>query len=1099
MVIPHLNPRLAVVLAAVVVAGVLTALMALNLDREKALAIEAAGRRTQFQARSLEEHARQNLRRLELHLAGMAAAVVPAGGVPAGGSTALGERLRQQLAAAGPIRALVLIDANAVVRAASSDDAAASGRAIAQREAFGTLRGDASASSWIGAPLPAAAPGAHAMLPLALRLGPMGGAFQGALLAFIDLDAFQRVYDLLDTGQSGFATLFLRDGWIVVRAPANAALQARNWAGSPMFQVHLPKAALGTVQQVVVADNVERVYTYRALPDAPLVATFGVSLTEVLAPWRAQRQRDGLVLLLALLAVVGATAATLRQIGQRDLAQRALRDNEARFRSLTELSSDWHWRLDAQLRFAEIGAEVTRATGIDRASYAGKRAWELPSLSPGPAEWARFQALLEAHQLFRDFEIRRPDVDGAMRWVSTSGRPVFGPQGEFEGYLGVSRDISLRKQSELAFETQRLRLEGVIDSAMDGVVTVDADERIVVFNQAAERMFRCAAADMYGQPLGRLLMPAARDAHPGHIRRFGESGKTRRATGEFSLVTALRADGEEFPTEISISKVEVGGKTLYTAILRDVSAQRRSQAQFLLLQTCMERLHDMVLITEAEPVTEPGPRIVFVNQAFERRTGYLRAEVLGRSPRFLQGPLTQRSELKRMALALRTRQPMHSELLYYQKTGETFWVEFDSVPIVDASGRYTHWVSVARDIGERKRAEAERRGLEAQLRESQKMESIGTLAGGIAHDFNNILGSILGNVALATEDAGANPAVRTSLSQIGKAARRARSLVQQILAFSRRQPQELVLQPLRPLLEDTLGLLRSTLPAMVTLDATLSDVAVHVEADATQVLQVLMNLATNAWHALPNRVGEIHIGLNTLVLGDSAPAPHNAMPPGRYAHVWVADTGTGMDRATRERIFEPFFTTKPVGEGTGLGLSVVHGIMNAHQGGISVESAPGAGTTFHLYFPAREAALTVPAFDSTAPAPLRGEGQYVLYVDDDEVMVLMVQRLLTRAGFRVTCCADAREAMAHVQATSEPVDVVVTDFNMPEFSGIDLAKALAEVRPGLPVVISSGYISDDMRVQARAAGVYCVLNKQDTLEVLVPRIHDALADAARRA
>ena len=881
-----------------------------------------------------------------------------------------------------------------------------------------------------------------------------------------------------------------------MRAPANAALQARNWAASPMFQLQLPKAAVGTVQQVVVADNVVRVYTYRALPDAPLVATFGVSLTEVLAPWRAQRQRDGVILLLAVLTLAGATAAALRQIGQRDLARRALRDSEARFRSLTELSSDWHWRFDAQLRFAEIGAEVTRATGIDRATSAGKRAWELPSLSPGPAEWARFQALLEAHQLFRDFEIRRPDVDGAMRWISTSGRPVFGPQGEFEGYLGVSRDISLRKQAERAFETQRLRLEGVIDSAMDGIITIDADERIVVFNRAAERMFRCAATDLYGQPLGRLLMPAARDAHHDHIRHFGESGKTTRASGEFAQVTALRADGEEFPTEISISNVEVGGKTLYTAILRDVSAQRRSQQQLLLLQTCIERLHDMVLITEAEPINEPGPRIVFVNQAFERRTGYQRDEVLGRSPRFLQGPLTQRSELKRMALALQWRQPMHCELLAYQKTGETFWVEFDSVPIVDASGRHSHWVSVARDIGERKRAEADRHSLEAQLRESQKRESIGTLAGGIAHDFNNILGAILGNVALANEDLGPNQSVRTSLSEIDKAARRARHLVQQILAFSRRQPQELVLQPLRPLVEDMIGLLRSTLPAMVTLAASLSDVPVHVKADTTQLQQVLMNLCANAWHALPNGVGDIRIGLDTLLLDASEPAPHDAMPPGRYAHLWVADTGSGMDQATRERIFEPFFTTKGVGEGTGLGLSVVHGIVRAHHGSIRVESVPGVGTTFHLYFPAVEAALAVPAFNWSAPAPLHGQGQHVLYVDDDEVMVLMVERLLERAGFHVTCCADAREAMACVLAAPKSIDVVVTDFNMPEFSGIDLAEALAKARPGLPVVISSGYISDALRVRAHAAGVHSLLNKQDTLEALVPRLHQVLVGPA---
>ena len=972
-------------------------------------------------------------------------------------------------------------------------------RAVAQRDSFGALRGAASPSRWIGAPIPAAAPGAHALLPLALRLGPPGGSFQGALLALIDLDAFQRVYDSLDTGQRGFATLFLRDGSIVVRAPADAAIQARNWAGTPLFRDRIPKAAVGTVRETIAADNVERIYTYRVLPDAPLVVSFGVSLTELLASWHERRQLHGAILLAALLALAGASWAALRQIAQREAARRSLRQSEARFRSLTDLSSDWHWRLDAQLRFVEIGAEVARTTGIDSAIYFGKRPCELFSLSPGPAGWARLQATLEARQVFRDFEVRRGDVAGAMNWASTSGMPVFGPNGEFEGYLGVGRDISQRKQAELALETQRLRIEGIIDSAMDGMVTIDADERIVVFNHAAERMFRCSAADMYGQCIGRLLMPAARDAHHGHIRRFGESAETRRVTGDFAQVTALRADGEEFPVEISVSKIEVGGKTLYTAILRDVSAQRSSQKQLTLLQTCMEHLHDMVMITEAEPVTEPGPRIVFVNQAIEHRTGYLRNEVLGRSPRLLQGPLTQRSELKRMTVAMQRRQPMRCELINYGKTGEAFWVEFDSVPIIDASGRHTHWVSVARDIGERKQAEADRHALEAQLRESQKMESIGTLAGGIAHDFNNILGAILGNVALAKEDLGTNPSGRTSLSEIGKAARRARGLVQQILAFSRRQPQELVLQPMRPLVEDTLGLLRSTLPAMVKLDATLSDEPVHMKADTTQVQQVLMNRCMNAWHALPGGVGEIRIGLDASMLGSGAAAPHDTMPPGRYAHLWVSDTGSGMDRATRERIFEPFFTTKAVGEGTGLGLSVVHGIVSAHHGGISIESEPGAGTTFHLYFPAFEAALETSALEANAPAQLRGHGQHVLYVNDDEVMVMLVERLLVRAGFRVTCCADARAAMAYVQATPEPVDVVVTDFNMPESSGIDLAEALAKVRPGLPVVISSGYISDDMRDRARAAGVHSLLNKQDTLEALVPRSHDALAGSAQPA
>lgn len=293
------------------------------------------------------------------------------------------ERLQQQLTVAGPIRSLVLIDADAALLAASSEDAAAGARAVTQRESFGELRGAAMPGSWIGAPPPAAAPGAHAMLPLALRLGSPGGTHQGALFAFVDLGAFQRVCDSLDTGQSGFATLFLRDGWIVVRAPADAAIQARNGTASTLPQGRVPKAVVGTVRQTIAANQAERIYTYRVLPDAPLVVSFGVALTEVLAPWRERRQRDAAILLAAWLALTGATWAALRQIAQREAAQRSLRQSEARFRSLTELFSDWHWRLDAQLRFVEIGAEVAKASGIVSADLRRQACLGTPFAEPG--------------------------------------------------------------------------------------------------------------------------------------------------------------------------------------------------------------------------------------------------------------------------------------------------------------------------------------------------------------------------------------------------------------------------------------------------------------------------------------------------------------------------------------------------------------------------------------------------------------------------------------------------------------------------------------------------------------------------------------------
>ena len=397
------------------------------------------------------------------------------------------------------------------------------------------------------------------------------------------------------------------------------------------------------------------------------------------------------------------------------------------------------------------------------------------------------------------------------------------------------------------------------------------------------------------------------------------------------------------------------------------------------------------------------------------------------------------------------------------------------------------------------RSDRERRSLEAQLRESQRIESIGTLAGGIAHDFNNILAAILGNVALAREDIGAGHPALASIDQIHKASVRARDLVQQILAFGRRQPQALVNQPLQPLVEESVRLLRSTLPAAVSLECRVAAQPLHVNADGTQVQQVLMNLCTNAWHALQGRPGRIEVGLEPHEVAPGEERAVGATPPlaaGHYAHLWVQDQGCGMDTATQARIFEPFFTTKPTGQGTGLGLSVVHGIVAAHHGAIRVDSQPGLGTTMHLYLPTTDAAPVEEAAPVTAPGALQGAGQHVAYVDDDEVIVLMVERLLLQAGYRVTAFRDGHEAVAAIAGRPFDFDLVITDFNMPGYSGLDVALALHEVRADLPVVISSGYITEELQAQAAAAGVRGLMRKQNTMEELLRLVRKILASSA---
>jgi len=400
---------------------------------------------------------------------------------------------------------------------------------------------------------------------------------------------------------------------------------------------------------------------------------------------------------------------------------------------------------------------------------------------------------------------------------------------------------------------------------------------------------------------------------------------------------------------------------------------------------------------------------------------------------------------------------------------------------------------ILRDISERVAAEAMQASLETQVRESQKMEAMGILASGVAHDFNNIIATILGNTMLAKQDVRARPAdVLVSLEEIDKAATRAKNLVHQILTFSRKGVQTLVVQPLRPLVEEAMSLLRSTLPAAVEFAVDLAETPLHAAVDATQIEQVLINLCTNAGHAMKNSAGRIEIGLAEVLLDQSAAQPIPDLHPGRYVRLSVRDNGSGMDEATQARIFEPFFTTKEVGSGTGLGLSVVHGIVKTHAGAITMESAPGMGTRVDVYLPAAAAPLEAVPLAKALPTPVDRQGRHVLYVDDEESLLLLVARMLKRLNYRVSTAAHGAAALAAVRANPGDFDLVVTDFNMPGLSGLQLAQELQRMRPQLPVVISSGFIDAALTTGARAAGVREVFYKQNTVEALCSKIHQLL-------
>ncbi len=389
----------------------------------------------------------------------------------------------------------------------------------------------------------------------------------------------------------------------------------------------------------------------------------------------------------------------------------------------------------------------------------------------------------------------------------------------------------------------------------------------------------------------------------------------------------------------------------------------------------------------------------------------------------------------------------------------------------------------ARDLTARKSVEAHRNTLEIQLRESHKMQAIGTMAGGIAHDFNNILGAILGNVELAKQDTGPDSPAMVSLVEIEKAGRRARDLVRQILTFSRNESPKRSPIQLAEVVQGTVRLLKVTLPPHAKLQVRLAKETPAVLADATQVEQALFNLCTNAIHAL-----EDHKGTVSIELGNSSPdalhCQRLGIAPGHYVTISVRDTGSGIDPETQQRIFEPFFTTKQVGQGTGLGLAVVHGVMRTHEGAVDVESVPGVGSVFTLYFPAVSACAEPLAVEPSRTSVVQGGGKHVMYVDDDQALAFLVERVLSRRGFKVSTFTDPHLAAAALRENPQNYDLLVTDYNMPGYSGVDLLREAKTIRSGLPVALASGYVTAEIEQSAFAEGAKALIHKPNDVSEL---------------
>lgn len=662
------------------------------------------------------------------------------------------------------------------------------------------------------------------------------------------------------------------------------------------------------------------------------------------------------------------------------------------------------------------------------------------------------------------------------------------------------------RYSQAAAESASERFEALFANVPLSLMVLDEHDMVVQANSMAQRSFQPLEDD---RPI-TALMPFVGAEHAQRVRgAFSiarEQGRAeatevvfhideqRHITGDLHIACIeSRTDEGAVLTQFLCAVIDQG------PLLAERQALQRSAAE---LQERNAQLHagerrlEAVINSALDAIicVDQSQRITVFNPTAAMLFQCAASEALGNPlSRFL--PDAQQV----LAFAQLTTQATLGEMTALTAGGSELAVEVNVSFERHAEGETT--TVFARDLTGKKREEARRNALEAQLRESHKMQAVGTMAGGIAHDFNNILHAILGNVELAKADCAPSSTVHESLLEIDKAGRRARDLVRQILTFSRNEAPRRAAVSLAEVAHDTERLLRVTLPPEIELTLHLPPDLPPVLADATQVEQALLNLCTNAMHAVGSGRGRITVDA-ALTQPDEQLRANLGLAAGDYVALRVRDNGPGIDAVTLPRIFEPFFTTKPVGQGTGLGLAVVHGVMRTHGGAIDVQSAPGQGSSFTLYFPVAAepqqdappaAAATEPP--ETAPASqahTTKRQRHVMYVDDDEALVFLVRRLLRRRGYEVSGFTDPREAAEALRAAPTRYDLLVTDYNMPGYSGLDLVRAAHAIRPDLPVALASGYVTTEIEQAALAEGARALIHKPNDVAELCATV-DRLA------
>ena len=721
---------------------------------------------------------------------------------------------------------------------------------------------------------------------------------------------------------------------------------------------------------------------------------------------------------------------------------KTLQEQEERFRLMVEGARDYAiYMVDPEGRVSDwnngamhiYGYTADEIVGQDRSRFF------TPDDVANGLPRRRMQAAIASGYLAEEaWQVRK---DGSRFWAHGTLNALPDAAGGTRGYVKVVRDLTERKRAEAL-------LSAVSNSVTDGIIGITERGVIETFNRGAEKLFGYTGAEVLGQNI-KVLMPdldrGVPDGCLDHHLRTGEA----EGIGLGRQIEGRRKDGSTFPIHLTVSEFFLEAVRHFTGVVRDITERKRAEEDLHLRDRAMRAVSQGILISDS---TRPDNPIIYANSAAERLTGYRSEELVGRNCRFLQGAKTGSEVVAEVREAIRAGKECSVEILNYRKDGTPFWNALSITPVRDENGKLLHFVGVMADV-------TDRRNLEEQLRQSQKMEAVGQLAGGVAHDFNNLLTIISGYSAILLSKLESNDPMREAVKAISEAGGRAASLTRQLLVFSRKAILETKILDLNEVVQGTEKMLRRLIGEDILLTAVLDPQISRVKADPGQLDQVLMNLSVNARDAMP-RGGKLTLETKNVELDGHYAHNHADARAGSYVMLAVSDSGGGMPPEVKAHIFEPFFTTKGVGKGTGLGLSVVHGIVKQSGGHIEVYS--------ELDLEQRSNSISPPS-KRRPPSPSRWRQRLTC------VGMKRSCSSRTRTGFAGWLCsscsrtatgcwrrATGGKALRAIEKHQGPIDLLVTDVVMPGMGGGELAETLRPRFPHMKVLFSSGYTDDSV-------------------------------------